>query len=130
MKGQYRAASDFNLAIFSVLWGLAIFRTLHVTNSLWGLELAYVLIIIVWCISLEPVSISILISVSTSISIVPGLTATHAYDMSHPFLFLRECLGPIIGGALVYRMGFPSMAAVRLIRIRITSCDIPLPHFL
>lgn len=27
----------------------------------------------------------------------------------------RECSGPIIGGFLVYKLGFPSMAAVRLI---------------
>ena len=50
-----------------------------------------------------------------------------ACDMSHKFLFFRECLGPIIGGTLVYRVGFPSMAAIRL---RITSCNIQLPHSL
>ena len=35
---------------------------------------------------------------------------------------LREYSGLIVGGALVYRVGFTSMAAV-------TSCDIPLPIF-
>ena len=30
-------------------------------------------------------------------------------------LCFRECLGPIVGGALVYRVGFQSMTAVRLI---------------
>ena len=32
-------------------------------------------------------------------------------------LVFRECLGPIIGGALVYKVGFQTMAAVRLIGI-------------
>ena len=30
-------------------------------------------------------------------------------------LCFRECLGPIVGGALLYRVGFQSMTAVRLI---------------
>ena len=35
------------------------------------------------------------------------------------YSFLRMCLGPMIGGALVYKVGFPSMAAVRL---SVVSC--------
>ena len=33
------------------------------------------------------------------------------------YLVCRECLGPIIGGALVYRVGFRTMTAVRFIGI-------------
>ena len=36
----------------------------------------------------------------------------HAY-----YLICRECLGPIIGGALVYRVGFRTMTAVRRIGV-------------
>ena len=38
------------------------------------------------------------------------------------YLVCRECLGPIIGGALVYRVGFRTMTAVRFIGIVV--CDI------
>ena len=37
------------------------------------------------------------------------------------YLVCRECLGPIIGGALVYRVGFRTMTAVRFIGIVV--CD-------
>jgi len=64
------------------------------------------------------------------ITIIWGYSAIWVHTHSP---FFRECLGPIVGGALVYKVGFQSMAAVShsVVSCYVRSCSrlIPRPHF-